>query len=452
MRITWHLAWALCLFPTLALSVSVQQPLKDRLVGKWESVKRMDSAKTFYTFRADGTFATGAGETTVSRGTWSVSGDALDLHRVRSGRRYTTRYAIKLTDDDLVLTSGRAELRFKREGATKDPEKPKEPEKPREPEKPLPLLEWSAETERKAIDTLTKEFGTSVSVGFKKPDEPVTRFFMTGEKVNDEVLGRLKSFVNLQSLTIQNCRVTDEGMKELKGLKRLQEVRFTIVRKVTGKVLQELSEVPAMRKISIEGVTVTNDDLKALQKLTDLRHLLLIRAGITDEGLPNFTRMSKLESLYLEGNPLTNAGMKEIRRMTNLRELGVNATQLTDAGVKELTALRSLEHLRMDNDSVTDACIKDLKQLPNLQRLNLGSTSGFTNEGVKQLSQIRTLREITLNTSRTTSKITDEGIRHLMKLPNLEYLGLSFSNISRSTIDELKANFPKLQVSGQFVD
>jgi hypothetical protein len=118
-----------------------------------------------------------------------------------------------------------------------------------------------------------------------------------------------------------------------------------------------------------------------------------------------------------------------------------------------------------DNDISDESLLQLLGHMPDLERLNLRRVlvgdplaervmrfqltflsfdeSRLTDEGLRPIGQITTLRELSLNHTR----ITDAGLRHLTELKNLEDLYLGDTRVTKSGCAMLHQALPKCRIS-----
>jgi beta-lactamase regulating signal transducer with metallopeptidase domain len=102
-------------------------------------------------------------------------------------------------------------------------------------------------------------------------------------------------------------------------------------------------------------------------------------------------------------------------------------------------------HLYVDRWEGGDEGIKHLKGLANLKKLRIQSVETFTNEGMAQLKDIKSLESLTL----VRTQVTDDDLIYLKNLTNLESLGLlSNSQITDKALDHLRSltNLKKLRL------
>jgi hypothetical protein len=81
-----------------------------------------------------------------------------------------------------------------------------------------------------------------------------------------------------------------------------------------------------------------------------------------------------------------------------------------------------------------DPVLRQLVGFTKLERLYLENGSGLSDEGMKTLGTMTTLKTLQL----TRSKITDVGVEEIKKLTQLEWLDLTDSAISDASVEHLK--------------
>jgi len=190
-------------------------------------------------------------------------------------------------------------------------------------------------------------------------------------KGGDKGMWHLRRLMNLQSLTLTNAPITDQGLSLL-GSK----------------------------------ITITN--------------LVLVDTPITDEGLGFIARLSNLQVLKTSNTRITDQGLPHLRQLTNLKELHLCGAQITSAGVRQLKGLSVLEQLLLTDTDVDDASLEFLASLPRLRGLDLEGTK-VTDRGMHYLQTCKRLHWLGL--SRT--KLTKEGVREISKISSLSRVYLT---------------------------
>jgi internalin A len=160
--------------------------------------------------------------------------------------------------------------------------------------------------------------------------------------------------------------VTDAGLKELAGLKSLQELDLDFT-KVTDAGLIELASLESLQALCLFHTEVTGAGLKELAGLKNLQELYLAYSQVKDTGLKELTRFKSLQTLDIRNNnkKVTDAALKEVAGLKSLQRLYLNHTEVTDKGLKELAVLKNLQTLTMWGTKATAAGVAALrKDLP----------------------------------------------------------------------------------------
>jgi hypothetical protein len=136
--------------------------------------------------------------------------------------------------------------------------------------------------------------------------------------------------------------VTDEGLKNLKGLEEL-------------------------RRLTLEDPQVTGRGFAAIKRLPRLARLQLGRSRVDDDGLAAIAQVEVLEQLELDGTMVTDAGLARLNALPNLRQLTLNqATRLTDKATDALKGMPALAELAVRDSSLSPKAISELKKKQGL--------------------------------------------------------------------------------------
>jgi internalin A len=136
-------------------------------------------------------------------------------------------------------------------------------------------------------------------------------------------------------LGLSLTKMTDEGLKELAGLKSLQAV-YIAGTQVTDAGLKELAGWKNLRTLDVRWTKVTVAGLKELARHQSLQRLYLNHCGVTDAGVKELTSLKSLQILNISASEVTDAGLKEVAVLKNLQSLIMWGTKATPAGVAEL--------------------------------------------------------------------------------------------------------------------
>jgi hypothetical protein len=299
------------------------------------------------------------------------------------------------------------------------------------------------------------------------------------QQFDDSALAAVSACRGLVQVQASATRVTDAGLKHLRGMKHLQRLELGFTR-VTGtgladmpdaplvwlrlssapgtpegveaicrfKELQELDvdsdrngdrearqlfqSLPRLRTVHIGYARLTDEGLAGLVDLKELRWLSLTQTHITGEGLRHLAGLPVFRAVELHHTPLRDDGLRHLRQIPKLDLLLADNTRITDAGLAHLKGMESLAEISIRGTVVTDAGLKHLAGLRNLHLLALDSTR-ITDEGLKHLGDCPSLTGLWLN----NTAVTDAGLEQLKKLPQLSKLVLAKTGVTDAALKHL---------------
>ena len=273
-------------------------------------------------------------------------------------RRETTTYArVHLKAVQSPVQKGEFSGEWLLAGSAVRP--PAEVAKPGKPEDP------AAATEALKV---FRDRGAKVRRDKDQPGEPVVEIALPSRNAGDQVGRLLKAFPQLQALNLSQDLLTDEGLKDLDALERLETLDLG-VNLFGDPTMEKLAGLTGLKKLVLASTRVTDDGLKELTGLGQLQWLDVSRnRKITDDGMKHLTGLKDLQTLDLYDTGVTDEGLKELVALKQLRTLNLGLTGVTDEGVKELAALKQLESLDLRLTHVSAGCVGDLqKALPKLK-------------------------------------------------------------------------------------
>ncbi len=216
-----------------------------------------------------------------------------------------------------------------------------------------------------------------------------------------------------------------------------QHVQLSISRAASVD-LGPLADLPpdAIESLSLRKTDVTDDELAHIAHLIGLRFLNLDSTRITDEALSHLSNLHQLQTLYLsaydvdpERYGVGDAGMKVIARLPALESIKLRRTKITNAGLADLAGCQTLRGVDLSETAVTDAGLVYLLDLPQLSWLGMRyyfDDSKITDEGLRTIAQMSSLRFLDLN----GTPITDEGLQHLSVLTKLKRLSINDTHVT----------------------
>ena len=134
-------------------------------------------------------------------------------------------------------------------------------------------------------------------------------------KISDTGVKEFRGLDNLGQLTIDRTNVKGPGLRELKDLKKLRWLIFTGPN-VTNASLKYVAELQTIQQLVLTNNTgVTDEGVKDLKGMNKLTKLSLIGTGVTDKGIQVFQNAAdfeKLSDLFVNKTKVTKAGVDEL--------------------------------------------------------------------------------------------------------------------------------------------
>jgi len=246
---------------------------------------------------------------------------------------------------------------------------------------------------------------------------------LENREYSDADLAHFKE-LDLRFLSVRRTKVTDVGLKELRGISGLR----TLVLEgdaLTGMGLTHLRGMKSLRALELSGTAITNESITHLKDLPDLKELVLKQTAVSGEGLKalgELPSMKRLETLHLNGDAITDDGMSHLAGLTGLRRLHLCATEVGDTGliaIGKLASLESFSHTSQEAGSF------------NLLNPNIAAAE-VTDEGLKALGMLKAVRELTIE-----GNFSDAGLTHLEGLTALRRLRLVGENLTDAGLANL---------------
>jgi hypothetical protein len=142
--------------------------------------------------------------------------------------------------------------------------------------------------------------------------------------------------VDVVNFNVNNSKgVTDAVMEDLDGLGALTILEVYGRNSVTDAGLAHVREMPLLQFLTLQNARITD---AGLEQLKDLKLGLLSLGGnkITDAGLVHIGAIKTLKTLWLGNTEVTDAGLEHLKGLKELYSLGLANTKVTDEGVKKL--------------------------------------------------------------------------------------------------------------------
>ena len=200
--------------------------------------------------------------------------------------------------------------------------------------------------------------------------------WLEGSLVTDATMRYLEGRSGPAQLYIIDTNITAVGLSNLEKMSDLRGMSLK-GKNVSDEWLEQLSQIGIIRQLEfllMNNCGVTDHGLKLLENSTHIENLGLPDAKITDVGLKYIKNFSGLYSLNLDNTNISDAGMENLSAFTKLKILSLNNTKLTDVGFKQLRKLTHLGYLSLAGTSITDASLEIIAGFHNLETLDVSNT------------------------------------------------------------------------------
>ncbi|MCE9562928.1 MAG: protein kinase [Planctomycetes bacterium] len=185
---------------------------------------------------------------------------------------------------------------------------------------------------------------------------------------------------------------------------------------------------------------------QALKKFR-LNELGIYGSRITDESvaeLPQFAGITWLAINDLgKSEKLTAKGWGKLLNFTRIETLYLGSPHGINANVgKVIAEIPGLKNLVFTNCDLDDASMQELSKTPNLQELDLLQEVNFPSSGLKHISEMKSLRNLTI----IQSKVRPDGLKFLTAMKRLRYLRLPQSSVTEEEVKMLSAALPQCRI------
>jgi hypothetical protein len=175
----------------------------------------------------------------------------------------------------------------------------------------------------------------------------------TNPRETDEALTQLESFPRLRGLYLQGGHASDEGLRHVGRLRRLECLVIWRATGVTDVGVAHLANVHSLTSLAImKGGQFGDGSLKVAAKLPRLRRLCVYENCISDQGLAYLVGNTSITSLNVNVSKarITDAGMKYVATMTQLDDLWLQRSEVTQQGLAQLKGLTNLKTIWLDEN------------------------------------------------------------------------------------------------------
>jgi hypothetical protein len=285
-------------------------------------------------------------------------------------------------------------------------------------------------------------------------------------KITNDGLASVAKLPRLKVLSLRRCsRLTDDALVHLVGLESLEQL-LLLYAPFTDAGMTHVAKLKSLRALDLRGCLQTGDGgLEQIKNLPNLVDLKIRSNGVTDAGLAHLAGM-KLRVFEIEdANQITDAGLKNFAGMTDLTKVNFMRVRIGDSGLENFTNCKKLKDVRLRGTSIDGSGLKalhgskgtltyldisetafgsaamdNLVPLTNLETLDMWFAT-IEDADLAKLAGMTKLKNLTLEQCRN---LTNAGVEQIAKLPALETLNLNQTRIDDGAL-ELLAKVPNLK-------
>jgi hypothetical protein len=202
---------------------------------------------------------------------------------------------------------------------------------------------------------------------------PLERLGWLAVDAQDDWMPHIAAMRRLRFLGAQDTSASDDGFVALGRSSSIEYIWGRRCHNLRRRGFVALSEMPALRALSVSCLNVDDEGLAALPRFPALRELMPM--DVPDAGYRHVGACTRLESLVLMYcRDTTDAATEHLTGLTALRSYFNSYTTITDRTPELLSRLESLERVTFDNcHLLTNAGVAHLARLPRLAALRVNS-------------------------------------------------------------------------------
>ena len=163
-------------------------------------------------------------------------------------------------------------------------------------------------------------------------------------QLSDEDLRLIGNLEHVRKLSLEGTSVSDAGFRHLRGVRGLQRVLLDDTR------------------IGDAGFSCLN--------LDEVELLWAAKTLVTDDSVSKIARCKKLTWLRLPGTKITDRGLSEIGQIVQLEQLDISNCQVTNQGIKHTGSLANLTDLVIDHTEITDEGLEAFYRMPKISSIH----------------------------------------------------------------------------------
>jgi len=154
----------------------------------------------------------------------------------------------------------------------------------------------------------------------------------SGSHITDATLDLLNGGTNVTEVILTACAVTDLGLVHLQSLKHLESLSIIEV-KISDEGLRAVQGLENLRWVNLNATNVRGSGLKYLPKKIKTLNLM---HTFTNDAAVHLARFEELGTLYLGGPLISDEALDDLAKLDSLRTLVLWDTAVSKAGLDRL--------------------------------------------------------------------------------------------------------------------
>jgi len=219
-----------------------------------------------------------------------------------------------------------------------------------------------------------------------RDDTSTRRLELSGCDISDKGISYIKH-LPLDFLDVRFCpRVTDLCLPMIGEIKTLEHLRLDNFTHKTTKVessFTPLANLARLRRLTVDGVRLSQKDFEALAKIPNLESLHLNRMpDVTKENILALSKMPRISEIVLGGEHHPVDIYSALAQVKTLGTVGLTSSKVLDSELSALAQMKQVKNLMLQRTFVSDKGMMYLaKNMPNLKLLNVTACPNVTKKG-----------------------------------------------------------------------
>jgi hypothetical protein len=275
-------------------------------------------------------------------------------------------------------------------------------------------------------------------MSMSRPGQPVQYISKGGQLPNDDL------FPFDVGIAMREGETPESILELVRRLPRGIQTLNMHYMPLTGADLKTVVELPNLADLlhlSIPSWKITDNDLKQLQRLSKLQTISLnYTSSITAAGIAHL-RGLPLETLGILKCSVDDSAMDTILSFRGLKQLGLSHSQISVKGIARLRELPKLESLAVGGPSATPEAMAEIAKCPNIVEFSIET---FSNAALVHLPKFPKLEVISLYCDEAP---TPEVLAALAKCPRLRKVTFYEKSVTAEHARQLATLLPNAKIT-----